>query len=70
MPETPSNPNNDGWSRWYRLAEAAAILCTTAPALRARISRGGGGRDDFVLDGVRFRKFGRIWKVRLDSAWL
>ncbi|MBK9263136.1 MAG: hypothetical protein IPM54_25445 [Polyangiaceae bacterium] len=58
---------------WLPLERAAAHLSMTVAALRKalerRATRGSDGATEARLDGVRARKFGRIWRVRFSDAW-
>jgi len=58
---------------WVPLERAAAHLSMNAAALRKtlerRATRASDGATEANLDGVRARKFGRIWRVRFSEAW-
>lgn len=58
---------------WLPLERAAAHLSMNAAALRKalerRATRAPDGATEANLDGVRARKFGRIWRVRFSEAW-
>ncbi|HRI72605.1 MAG TPA: hypothetical protein PK156_50560 [Polyangium sp.] len=58
---------------WLPLESAAAHLSMNAAALRKalerRATRAADGATEANLDGVRARKFGRIWRVRFSEAW-
>lgn len=60
--------------RWLSVANAADILDLTPTALRRtlerRAVRSPDGSVEADLDGVRARKFGRLWRVFLDEGWL
>lgn len=60
-------------SRWLAVGEAAEVLSVTPAALRRRIERNAkrsrGGQIEANIDGVRARKFGRLWRVRLGDGW-
>jgi hypothetical protein len=64
---TPAN------ARWLSVQSAADILGLTAAALRKSLDRRAvrvaDGGTEAELDGVRGRKFGRLWRVTLSSAW-
>lgn len=59
--------------RWLAVREAAELLSVTPAALRRRIERNAkrsrSGQVEANIDGVRARKFGRLWRVRLDDGW-
>ena len=59
--------------RWLAVPEAAAILGTSKSALRRALERRAAPSPDGVtesnLDGVRGRKFGRMWRVWLGARW-
>ncbi len=59
--------------RWLALSRAAELLDLTPTALRRtlerRATRAQDGTVEAVLDGVRARKFGRLWRVQLGTAW-
>jgi hypothetical protein len=52
---------------------AAAHLGMSAEALRKtlerRAVRASDGTTEATLDGVRARKFGRLWRIRFSEAW-
>lgn len=58
---------------WLPLERAAAHLSMNVAALRKalerRATRASDGATEASLDGVRARKFGRIWRVRFSDAW-
>lgn len=60
-------------SPWVSLERAAAHLGMGAEALRKalerRAIRADDGGTEAALDGVRARKFGRLWRVRFSEAW-
>ncbi len=61
-------------SQWVSIIRAAEILGEASPeALRRKFDRASHLSDNGVveanIDGVRARKFGRIWKVQLSAAW-
>jgi hypothetical protein len=59
--------------RWVSLDRAAAHLGLNAAALRKtlerRAVRAADGATEAAVDGVRARKFGRLWRVRFSAAW-
>ena len=59
--------------RWLGVPEAAAILGLAIVSLRRIIERsarrGASGVLEAQIDGLHARKFGRLWRVRLDEAW-
>lgn len=62
-----------GGGAWLSIERAAAHLGLSAGALRKslerRAVRAGDGGTEALLDGVRARKFGRLWRVRFSEAW-
>lgn len=60
-------------SQWVSIEKAAAHLGMNAAALRKtlerRAMRVADGATEAALDGVRARKFGRLWRVRFSEAW-
>lgn len=60
-------------STWVSIERAAAHLGMGAAALRKalerRAARAADGGTEAALDGVRARKFGRLWRVRFSEAW-
>lgn len=60
-------------TQWVTVRAAAERLSVTPGALRrslerqARRATDGGVEAD--IDGVRARKFGRLWRVRLSESW-
>lgn len=58
---------------WLTVERAAAYLGMNAGALRKtlerRSTRGPDGVTEAIMDGVRARKFGRLWRVRFSEAW-
>jgi hypothetical protein len=60
-------------TRWCSLHAAADFLGMTADALRRCVERRAmkmpDGGTEARLDGVRARKFGRLWRVMLSSEW-
>lgn len=63
-------PNN---TPWVPVDRAAAHLGLSAAALRKslerRAVRGADGAVEAVADGVRARKFGRLWRVQFSPEW-
>jgi hypothetical protein len=59
---------------WLSIDEAAAILGLRVITLRRAVERnarrGPDGCVTSAADGVQARKFGRRWRVALDSQWL
>ncbi|MDI1484839.1 hypothetical protein [Polyangium sp. y55x31] len=62
-----------GVGAWVPLDRAAAHLGMNVGALRKtlerRAMRAADGGTEASVDGVRARKFGRIWRVRFSEAW-
>lgn len=60
-------------ARWMSLERAASHLGMNAAALRKtlerRAVRAADGATEAAVDGVRARKFGRLWRVRFSDAW-
>jgi len=58
---------------WVSLDRAAAHLGLNAAQLRKtlerRATRAADGGTEAMVDGVRARKFGRLWRVRFSEAW-
>ncbi|MDI1484769.1 hypothetical protein [Polyangium sp. y55x31] len=58
---------------WVSLDRAAAHLGLNAAQLRKtlerRATRAADGGTEASVDGVRARKFGRLWRVRFSEAW-
>ncbi|TKC99864.1 hypothetical protein [Polyangium fumosum] len=58
---------------WVPIDRAAAHLGMNVGALRKtlerRAVRAADGVTEASVDGVRARKFGRIWRVRFSEAW-
>ncbi len=63
-----------GEAVWVSVARAAAHLGTSGDSLRKmlerRAVRAKDGGTEADVDGVRGRKLGRHWRVRLSPAWL
>mgnify|MGYP003382202929 CR=1 FL=1 len=60
-------------STWISLARAAEVLGEPEESLRKKLARasrkGADGVVEASIDGVRARKLGRNWKVRLSVGW-
>jgi hypothetical protein len=60
--------------RWTSLQAAADVLGMTPGALRKILERharrGPDGVTEAQVNGVRARKLGRLWRVRLSAAWI
>lgn len=60
-------------NRWLAVRDAAELLSVTPAALRRTIERNAkrlrSGHVEANIDGVRARKFGRLWRVRLCDGW-
>jgi len=58
---------------WISLLRAAEALDEDVESLRKKLQRASRKADDGVveaeIDGVRARKFGRVWKVRMSDGW-
>jgi hypothetical protein len=71
----PDDSRDDGAAvnRWLCIARAATLLDMSSSALRRaierRAQRGGDGVITADFDGIRARKFGRLWRVQLGSTW-
>jgi hypothetical protein len=59
--------------RWFTVRAAAEILALTCEALRKQLERNArrapDGGIEAELDGVRGRKFGRLWRVSFGDRW-
>jgi hypothetical protein len=59
---------------WLSVAKAADLLDLSPTALRRtlerRTVRACDGGTEAHVDGVRARKFGRLWRVRFSGSWL
>lgn len=70
MSSIPSIPS----PRWVSTEVAAAFLGLTPLALRRTLERSAArapdGGVEANVDGVRARKFGRLWRVQFTGAWL
>ncbi|HWZ89840.1 MAG TPA: hypothetical protein VNW92_13350 [Polyangiaceae bacterium] len=59
--------------RWFTVRAAAEILGLTCEALRKQlernVQRAPDGGTEAHLDGVRARKFGRLWRVSFGDRW-
>jgi hypothetical protein len=60
-------------TQWVSLQSAAQVLGMTPAALRKsldrRAARTSDGGIEAEIDGVRGRKFGRLWRVVFSPAW-
>jgi len=58
---------------WMSVDQAAAILgipvLTLRRAIERNVVRAIGGGMQAQVDGIRARKFGRLWRVWLDPGW-
>lgn len=61
-------------TRWSSLRAAAEFLDLTPGGLRKtlerRAARAPDGGTEAIIDGVRARKFGRVWRVQFTERWL
>jgi hypothetical protein len=61
-------------ARWMSVDAAAEILGVPVITFRRALERSARRRPDggveAHVDGVRARKFGRLWRVLLDQSWL
>ena len=59
--------------RWLTVRDAAVALSMTPDALRRALERHAtrvpDGGVEALMDGVRGRKLGRLWRVQLGEAW-
>lgn len=58
---------------WISLLKAADHLAESPASLRKKLERAAVLRDGMIeaeLPGLRARKFGKLWKVRLSDGWL
>jgi hypothetical protein len=59
---------------WRDLRKAAEFLGVTPGALRKKFERhallASDGTVEAVIDGVRARKFGHVWRVAFADSWL
>jgi hypothetical protein len=55
---------------WWSLARLAVHLGESAETLRKKVLRAARGAPHVELDGIRFRKWGRMWKARVPEQWL
>lgn len=59
---------------WVSLVRAAQYLGESPASLRKKIERaarrGSDGVVEAEFDGIRARKLGRNWKVRMSDDWL
>ena len=60
-------------ARWVSVERAASHLGLNAAALRKtlerRAVRAADGATEAAVDGVRARKFGRLWRISFSEAW-
>lgn len=60
--------------RWYTLSDAAERLALSVDALRRQIERRAQRAPDGVIEAninsIRFRKFGRLWRVSFGQRWV
>jgi hypothetical protein len=65
--------SNDSRPRWFTVRDAASALAITPDALRRSLERHAtlahDGGTEAHIDGLRARKFGRLWRVQLGAAW-
>jgi hypothetical protein len=65
---------SDRSSPWVSVDVAAHTLGMSSEALRKKLDRrsrpGPDGVVEADIDGVRARKFGRLWRVRFAARWL
>ncbi len=54
---------------WVSLLRAAEHLDEPPESLRKKIERAARGATSTAIDGVDFRRFGRLWKARLSAEW-
>ena len=64
---------SDG-NRWVSVAVAAAFLGLPPRSLRRALERASArapdGGVEALVDGVRGRKFGHLWRVQFAESWL
>lgn len=60
-------------ARWMTIASASEILDLSPEALRRTLERHAvrapDGGTEANVDGVRARKFGRLWRVQFSERW-
>lgn len=70
MSEIPKPPVP---ARWISIVSASEILDLSPEALRRTIERHAvrapDGGTEANVDGVRARKFGRLWRVQFSERW-
>jgi len=68
--QSASTPNSQPW---LSLLTAAEHLGESADSLRKKLERASVRAEDGTveanLDGIRARKLGRLWKIRLSAGW-
>jgi hypothetical protein len=79
-PSSPAPvPNHTGTeraplSRWVSVEVGAEVLGMSAEALRKKLERNARVAPDGVveaeIDGVRARKFGRLWRLTFSARWV
>ncbi|MDC3982418.1 hypothetical protein [Polyangium jinanense] len=73
MSKTSSTPEPQSPRGWGSIRTAAEFLGMSADALRRSIERHAvrapDGGIESNIDGVRARKFGRLWRVQFSAAW-
>jgi hypothetical protein len=61
-------------ARWVSVVVAAEFLGLPARSLRRTLERASGrvadGGVEALVDGVRGRKFGHLWRVQFNESWL
>lgn len=74
MSDSSPTSHGQGPRGWVCIRTAAEFLGTSPDALRRSIERhvvrGPDGVLEANINGVRARKFGRLWRVKLGDAWL
>jgi hypothetical protein len=73
MSKASSTSEHPKTRAWVSVRVAAEFLGMSADALRRSIERHADrapdGGIESNIDGVRARKFGRIWRVQFSAAW-
>lgn len=54
---------------WVSLVRAAEHLDEPHESLRKKIKRSARGASATTIDGIEFRRLGRLWKCRLPEGW-